>query len=86
MDKDNLTPKWLSNNPKISGPVSLSLKSEESNVELRWFTALLENKPGRHPMFRIAFMAQLSFIFNILTMNKLSLKKFRGKGVYVTII
>ena len=83
-DNESLAPKWLSNNPKISGPVSLSFKPEVSNVELRWFSTLLENKQLGYSAY--PWMAQLAFIFNILTMHKLSLKKFIGKRGYVTII
>ena len=83
-DEEILTTKWLSNNPKISRPVFLSLKTEESNVELRWFTELLENKTLGYSGY--PWVAHLAFTFNILTMHKLSLKKFLGKRGYVTII
>ena len=85
LDDNNVNAKWLSNNPKISGPVSLSLKPGESNVELRWFTELLENKTldGTHGWH--TWLAQLAFMFNILTMHKLPLKKFIGKRRCVSI-
>ena len=82
MEEDNRTPIWLANNPKISGPVSLTFKAGVSNVELSWFTEFLDKNNSKF----YSSIELFTFIFNLLTGHKLSRKKFLGICRYLTIL